>query len=172
MVKSHTVREGIMGMTIKAYEEAVEALQARLEDLFMVTHNMTGRHISAIRAEEAARPGWENKSNLMPTCKRVGNSLRIEWMTYKWYGRKGERRLWRETLKKPKGEDSYNLGKLLALAKDWEKPLVEKLEPELARIRHEARLINKAIMYLRHARNVANGDVSVSSGMDIGQDTE
>lgn len=47
----------------------------------------------------------------------------------------------------------------MALAKDWEKPLVEEIEPKLAIIRHEARLLNKAMMYLRHARNAAGGVV-------------
>jgi hypothetical protein len=149
---------------------ATEQLEAWLDDLYQKAETIVESHWAAVRATEQKTPGWENKSALQLRCSRKGNAIKIEWTKIRWVGlkAKGTRKAIREYIKKGKGP-SYSLKTLLSISKEWEKPLVEDTESRLAAIRREAGHINKALQYIRFAkdaRKVAmaadkNGDANV-----------
>lgn len=133
---------------------AVQHLQAWLDDLFSRANKIVDAHWAMVRAAEAKVTGWENRSALQVRCARDGNAFKLEWAQVKWVGSKqrGTRKAARLSIRKS-GEYGYNLNTLLALSKEWEKPLVRDTETRLAEIRREARHVNKALQYIRFARD-------------------
>ena len=103
-------------------------------------------------------PGWENASNLQLRCELRGNSLRIDWCGVWWVDAKkaNNRRMVRLSIPKPAGANSYNLARLYAYAKEWEKPLVKETEEKLAAIRSDANHVIKAIRSIKNAALVAS----------------
>lgn len=56
---------------------------------------------------------------------------------------------------KGKGSHIYPLSRIFGYAKEWEKPLIEETEKELAWIRREAFHLNKALFSIRYAKVAA-----------------
>ncbi len=134
-----------------SYEDLIAALENRITTLHDMAYDIASAHFKLIKDGEAKMPGWENRSTLHLRCAKKGNSIRIDWCNVKWYGPKGSRSMMRKPIPKPRGKHEYALGKLYAYAKDWEKPLIEDTEKQMAVIRQEASHLVKALTYLRYA---------------------
>jgi len=149
----------------KNYDEALDALERRAQQLFDAAYQIVERHWQLVRSMEAKHRGWENMSNLQLRCEKVGNSIRADWCGIKWIGSKAEgtRRSVRIFIAKPKGAHTYTLSKLFAFAKEWEKPMIENTEAQLAAIRREASQLVKAITAVR---NVKRGVLRDGTGRD------
>lgn len=148
------------------YDEAQRLLEARIGELFQAAYAITERHWTQLRRYEARLPSsWENKSDLQLRCHQVGNSIRVDWCGLRWHGsvKAGTRGSVRIYIPKPKGAHGYTVSRLLAFAKDWEKPLVEETEAQLVPIRREASQLVRAIGAVRHARQVAQRTAISSS---------
>lgn len=144
-----------MSITEEQYTTLVANLDACMDDVEAKARSLVEDHWSQMRAMDARHPGWENKSTLFLRCFKRGNSLQIEWSIARWWGSsaKGNRKMYRTHIAKARGTHAYSLAKLLAHAKEWEKPLVAELEPQLAELRESASNLNKARMYLRLTRH-------------------
>jgi hypothetical protein len=130
----------------------VDGLRAWLDALYDRAYTIVDAHWREVRAMEKRMPGWENKSELSVRCARSGNALKLEWARIRWAGSKtrGTRTMLRETLRKQ--GYGYSIKTLLALSKDWERPLVENTEMQLMAIRREWRHITTALRYIRFAK--------------------
>ena len=153
------------------YQElAIEQLHAWLDDLYKQAEKIVEAHWMVVRATEKKFPGWENKSALQLRCTREGNSIKIEWVKIRWVGSKarGTRKAKREYIKKGKGP-GYSLKTLLSVSREWEKPLVEDTERKLTAIRREAGHINKALQYIRFARDARKAAMAAdkNGGADV-----
>lgn len=146
-------------MDENAYKVAREALERRIEDLIKEAYAVVEDHWKVVYAEEKQRPGWKNASSLQLRARKVGNSIILEWSGVRWYGGTGQRRKKLVYIPKTRGEYSYSMSKLMAFAKDWEKPLVEQTEKRLAAIRREAGHIAKALQSIRHAQEYSASSV-------------
>lgn len=130
----------------------VERIEDWLKDLHNEAFTTADAHWKLVRENVSKLPGWENKSRLQLRVLKKGNMIRADWTEVAWVGSKarGNRKLVRKYIPM-KGEYGYRIKDLLALARDWEKPLVEDTEAKLAEIRRKARHINKALLLIRHA---------------------
>lgn len=144
-----------MPITEEQYATLVANLDALMDAIEQHAIELVEGHWEQVRTVGDKYPGWENKSNLSLRCAKRGNSLMIEWSITKWYGASsdGSRRMYRTHISKPRGTTAYSLPKLLSHAKEWEKPLVADLEPQLAELRWAASNLNKARQSIRFARH-------------------
>lgn len=141
-------------MAYKHIEIAIKSLEAQLDELFDYAENVVEEHWQKVREKENERPGWQNRSDLSLRVRRKGNALMLEWRKIKWVGSKakGNRQAIAEYLRRPKEGYGYSMNVLGRLAKDWEKPLVEKTEAKLTEIRRRWRHITKAMQLLNVAK--------------------
>lgn len=133
------------------YESLIGGLEDHITHLHDMAYDIASAHFKLIKDGEAKRPGWENRSTLHLRCEKKGNSIRIDWCNVKWYGPKGNRSKVRKPISKPRGKHGYDLEKIYAYAKDWEKQIIEHTEKQMAVIRQEASHLVKALTYLRYA---------------------
>ena len=136
------------------HDEAQRILEARIDALFHTAYAIVERHWQFVRRMESRSSHWEDKSSLQLRCEKVGNSIRADWCGIRWHGSKamGNRGVTRVYIAKPKGAHGYALSKIMAFAKEWEKPMIEETEARLAAIRREAGLLVKAIAAIRIAK--------------------
>lgn len=136
---------------IEHWEAVRQQIDAWLEDLYRRAMEVVERHWALVRDAERNLP-WEQRSCLQLRCAKRGNAILLEWTQIKWIGSKakGNRRMVRIGIRKTE-EYGYSLKNLLALSKDWERPLVEETETRLTELRREARHINKALRLLKIA---------------------
>jgi len=134
-----------------ALNKAIEHLQVALDELEARAKDVADRYWNGVYEKEKQHPGWENRSDLSLRVRRKGNALMAEWRNIRWVGSKakGNRRAIADYIKRPDGEYGYNVAKLRNLAKDWEKPLVEKTEAEMKEVRRRWRHITKAIKLIK-----------------------
>lgn len=137
-----------------AHDEAQRILEARIDTLFHTAYAVVENHWQFVRRMESKSSHWEDKSCLQLRCQKVGNSIRADWCGIRWHGSKamGNRGASRVYIAKPKGGHGYALSKIMAFAKEWEKPMIEETEARLAAIRREASLLVKAIAAIRIAK--------------------
>lgn len=133
-------------------ELVVEHIEGWLSSLYDEAFKIADAHWKVVRENAGKFPGWENKSRLQLRVLKKGNMIRADWTEIGWVGSKakGNRKLVRKYIPM-KLEYGYRIEDLLALARDWEAPLVEDTEVKLAEIRRKARHINKALLLIRHA---------------------
>lgn len=140
--------------------ESIEAMMAsiekRIDELEEMASSMVDRYWQQVLLFEKSNPGWENRSGLRLRCHRKGNHLRIEWTGLKWYRKNtGGFIPILKYISKGKSSHQYTLSKIFGYAKEWERPLIEETEKELALIRKESFFLNKAILSVRHAKAVS-----------------
>lgn len=132
------------------------SIEKRLDEIEAMASTIIDWHWQQILQYEKAHPGWQNRSRLSLRCYRKGNNLRLEWSGIKWKKEKSSGKSLRFHLHIEKGRgNGYSLSKLFAYAMEWERPLVEEAEQELAWIRREAYHLNRALFSLRYAREAA-----------------
>jgi hypothetical protein len=130
-------------------QEAIQALEAYLEVIFGRANSLSDEHWDYVYAYDKKMPDWRQKSRLFLRCRKVGNSLQIEWYEVRWVGPSGNRKYLRHYISKPRGQYGYNIGKLIPLARDWEVERVKETEAKMAAIRREAGQVNRALTALR-----------------------
>jgi hypothetical protein len=79
-----------------------------------------------------------------------GNHIQIKWIATEWFGRGATRRVVKTSIPKTL-EYGYTPAALKKYARDWEWPLVEATERELASLRKQAAYLVKAKMAIRQA---------------------
>lgn len=147
-----------------AYHNARAYIDELLDGLRAQARQVADAHVAAAKERDEGLP-WSERSELRLYVREQGGTTVYEWSRIKWYGKKGDRRMVRVYIPKPRGAYMYNLGRLLKYAKDWEAPMVEKTETQLARIRKQMAMLMKARMYLRLAHiSMQAGDGSDGKG--------
>jgi hypothetical protein len=144
--------------TVDHEKLAVECMEGWLKSLHDEAFKIADAHWKLVRDNVAKRPGWENQSRLQLRILKRGNMIRADWTEIGWVGSKakGNRKPVRKYIPM-KEEYGYRIKDLLALARDWEAPLVTDTEAKLSEIRRKARHINKALLLIRHATGKMRG---------------
>lgn len=143
-------------MSMESLEAITASIEKRMGELEAMASDIVDRYWEQVMRFESSNPGWKNKSGLRLRCYRKGNYLRIEWTGLKWYGAKaGGYGPVLKYIPKGKGAHIYPLSRIFGYAKEWEKPLIEETEKELAWIRREAFHLNKALFSIRYAKAAA-----------------
>lgn len=81
-----------------------------------------------------------------------GNHLQAKWNKVKFFKHGGKTVKSMTSVRKSEGQDCYSMAQLKEFAQDWEWPLVEKTEKQLALLRRQASFIAQGITQLRYAR--------------------
>lgn len=141
-------------------EQAIALVERLIGNLHQRGSAIVQEHWDFIYKMDQKFTGWNRKSRLQVRCIMDGNSIRADWCEIRWHGlqAKGNREARRRYIGKPKDSHLYTLSKLTRLAREWEVEQVEKTETSLAQIRREANHLVKALMYLRHAKKVVDGE--------------
>lgn len=135
---------------IRTPEEAIEALEAYQEFLYERVVEEADKFWDVIY-DRNPKLDWDKRSRLFLRCRKIGNSVQIEWYETTWAGTKknGTRKAIRTYITKPKNSFSYTPQKLLSIAQDWEADMVLETEAKLTEYRREAKAITRAICALR-----------------------
>lgn len=136
-------------LKVTSNQEAIQMLEAYLEVIFQRANSLSDEHWDYVYAYDKKMPDWRQKSRLFLRCRKVGNSLQIEWYEVRWVGPSGNRKYLRHYISKPRGQYGYNIGKLIPLARDWEVERVKETEAGMASIRREAGQVNRALTALK-----------------------
>lgn len=150
-------------------QEAIKALEGYLEVIFERAISLADEHWDYVYASDKKMPDWRQKSRLFLRCRKVGNSLQIEWYEIQWVGHSGNRKFLRRYISKPRGQYGYNVTKLIALARDWEVDQVKETEAKMALIRREAGQANRALCALRacvRAKSARDAGHLLQDGLD------
>ncbi len=143
-----------MQHSMESLETIWTSIENRIDELEAIASSIIDRHWELVMQNE--KPGWQNKSQLNLRIHRKGNNLRIDWTGVKWSSTaKGRKYPLYTHITKGRGSHTYTLSKLFAFAREWEKPLIEETEKELAWIRREAFHLNRALFSIRYAKAAA-----------------
>lgn len=81
-----------------------------------------------------------------------GNHLQAKWNRVRFFKSGGKPVREMQSIRKSEAQDCYSMTQLKEFAQDWEWPLVEKTEKQLALLRRQASFIAQGITQLRYAR--------------------
>lgn len=135
---------------IRTASEAINTLEGYMESVFEKANAAADAHWDFIYGM-GKKVDWDKTSRLFLRCRKVGNSVQIEWYETRWIGTKAnkDRRVLRSYIPRPKNSFAYPAEKLTQLARDWELESVLKTEEIMAECRRECAAINRAIIALR-----------------------
>jgi len=140
---------------MERHERIRAAIENGLDEIAELAQAIIDERWQQVLQYERSNPGWENRSMLSLRCYRNGNNIRLEWSGIKWVKKtKGKPMRFHVHINRGSGY-SYSLAKLSPFAKEWEIELIEKTEEELVLLRREAYHLNRMLISLRHAENLA-----------------
>ena len=139
----------------ETFKEAMEALEGSLNTLHAKIVRVAERHYALVEAQEKSVTEWKDKGVLRLGTHRKGNHVQVKWYTIKWFGKGAARREVKASIRKSAKEDTFSMAHLKENAKEWEWPIVEKTELEMALLRKQASFVVKAMTSLRYASMAA-----------------
>lgn len=140
----------MVSRVINSASEAIAALEGYQEGIFERANALADAHWEFIyRMDE--KLVWDQRSMLFLRCRKVGNSISIEWYETKWVGSKAAktRKPIREYISRPKLTFGYPEVKLRSLARDWEIDRVLETERQMTALRRESSAVIRALTALR-----------------------
>ncbi len=140
---------------MERHERIRAAIENGLDEIAEQAQEIIDERWQQVLQYEKSNPGWENRSRLSLRCYRNGNNIRLEWSGIKWVKQSvGKPMRFHVHINRGSGY-SYSFAKLSPFAKEWEKPIIEKIEEELTLLRREAYHLNRMLLSLRHAQDFA-----------------
>lgn len=140
----------------KTFADALDALEGCLNTLHAKIVRIAEGHYAQVEALEKGVTEWKDKGILRLGTHRKGNHIQVKWYTIKWFGKGPARREVKASIRKSAKEDTFSMAHLKENAKEWEWPIVEKTELEMALLRKQASFVVKAMTSLRYATMAAN----------------
>lgn len=135
---------------IRTPEDAISALEAYQEFLYERAVEEADKFWDVIY-DRNPKLDWDKRSRMFLRCRKVGNSIQIEWYENRWVGSKEKKtlRAIRTHISKPKSSYTYTASVLTALAQDWEVDMVLATEKRMAEYRREAAAVTRALAAFR-----------------------
>lgn len=135
---------------VSTASEAIAMLEGYQERIFERASALADSHWDFIYRMDD-KLNWEQRSKLFLRCRKVGNSMQIEWYETQWIGSKANktRKPIRNYISRPKAGYAYPEVKLRSLARDWEIDRVLDTERQMAEYRRESAAVIRALTALR-----------------------